>query len=210
MEKLTPPKHWLDKHRPAVIEGLKKAHPDWDDKKCEEMANTTLGNTWYHEMDAKKKKEIVDEKKEPVKKSMFSGVSFGGRQKAHYEGRNIESLRWDPAILAEFYDENGKFEKFVIVTFPEMLKEIGRYDTQCLALMIHSLTENGNVRNSEAVEKFATEIRQREVKAEEARKRAAEASGQRIEGEKPSEPSNWELKRKYLMGKSVMNLALPE
>lgn len=56
---MKPPKKWLEKKRPEVRRGLRKAHPDWSKQKLNQETKETLGHIWYHEMDSNQRYEVL-------------------------------------------------------------------------------------------------------------------------------------------------------
>jgi len=209
-----PPKDWWDKHFPVVRAGLKKAHADWDDKKLDEMARATLGNTWHNEMSTKSKKETREAEgkkygEPPVKKSFMNGLTL--RKALKYQAVQEYEFKTQPVVVADCY-ENGTFKEREIVTAPDVLAAPDRYDVRTFMLMIHALssdTWNNQPKRLELISTLAGELQERAKEEEKARKELEKKAGG-IPEKGAVGPSNWELKDKFFFGKSMIWMPVEE
>ena len=211
---LKPPKIWFDKK----CEEVKKGNPDY----TEEQVHATVGKIWYEEMSKHQKSERRHEEgktygKAPEKsmaKSIIPFLSLAKSQKVIH--RADEQLTGNessiPAIVCEYYDKEGTFEEMRVVTAAEVLESPDKFDSRTFAFLIRNLGKKlsyeygfeDQLKCTQVIIDLAEELESRIKEEKEAR--------EKMKAEQPTVElnNNWQKKKEYFMGKSIMNLPIDD
>jgi hypothetical protein len=217
MRSLKPPREWFDKK----VAEIKKGNPDYSD----EQVNATVGKIWYREMSKHQRGERRHEEgkeygKAPMQKSTSPIPLFGfiRKSRGHNLAAEQEMTNHDssvPAIVCEYFGKDGSFEELRVVTASEVLESPDKYDSKTFALLIRNLGRkliyeyqvDDQLKCTQVIIDLAEELESRIKEEKEARKKLQEENQAK---ETPAFQNNWQKKKEYFMGKSIMNLPLDE
>jgi hypothetical protein len=212
---LKPPREWFEKKRAEI----KKGNPDYTD----EQIDATIGKIWYHEMSKHQRSERRHEegkeygKAPEMKKSIFAFKSMQKSQKVlmHPDNEMMNEQSSIPAIICEHYDKEGTFEEMRVVTAKEVLEKPESFDSRTFAYLIRNLgkklayeyNSDDQLKCTQVIIDLAEELESRIKEEREAKKKLQDSmdTGKPIAFE-----NNWQKKKEYFMGKSIMNLPVNE
>ena len=210
---LKPPKAWFDKK----CEEIKKGNPDYS----EEQVHATVGKIWYQEMSKHQRSERRHEEgkeygKAPgqeVKKSMFNFLAKSQKH-THLAEQGMSSDESSiPAIVCEYYGKEGEFEEMRVVTAAEVLDDPEKFDSRTFGFLIRNLGKklvyeygvDEQLKCTQVIIDLAEELEARIKEEKDARKKLEEERV--IESGSPLQ-NNWQKKKEYFMGKSIMELPI--
>lgn len=213
-----PPKKFWDENYAVIKQGLKEAHPDWEDDKLDEMTRKTLGNTWYNQMSGQKRKATREaEGKEygKAEKSIFNFdmLKSGYGNRPMYRAVRVEQLKWDPAVVVDSYDGDGRFIERCVCTAPELLKAPGKYDKETFRIMLHNLSGERWDDFNKRVQLIIQVAKELDKKCKEEERVRKETEKKRMEDyavKTGEEPPTYNEQKEYFFGKSFIALATDE
>jgi hypothetical protein len=211
---LKPPKDWFERKCAEV----KKGNPDYS----EEQVRATVGKIWYelmskHQRSERRHEEGKDYGKAPMAKSVRLGLfpillkSQKPNIAAATDMNDQESSI--PAIVCEYYGKESEFEEMRVVTAAEVLDDPEKFDSRTFAYLIRNLGKklayeygvDEQLKCTQVIIDLAEELESRIKEEKEARKKLEEERV--IESGSPLQ-NNWQKKKEYFMGKSIMNLPI--
>ena len=210
---LKPPKQWFERKCAEV----KAGNPDY----TEEQVNATVGKIWYKEMSKHEKSERREDEgktygkapEKEMKKSMFPFLAKSQKVVHRAEEQLTAQESSIPAIVCEYFDKEGVFEELRVVTAKEVLEDPEKFDSRTFGLLIRNLGKklsyeygvDDQLKCAQVIIDLAEELEERLREEKDARSKLEE---ERVIGV-PVE-SNWQKKKEYFMGKSIMNLPVDE
>jgi hypothetical protein len=211
---LRPPKQWFDKKCAEV----KAGNPDY----TEEQVNATVGSIWYKEMSKHQKSERREDEgktygkvpEKEIKKSLFPLLMKKSQKVVHRAEEQLTAQESSiPAIVCEYFDKEGVFEELRVVTAKEVLEDPEKFDSRTFGLLIRNLGKklsyeygvDDQLKCAQVIIDLAEELEERLREEKDARSKLEE---ERVIGV-PLE-DNWQKKKEYFMGKSIMNLPVDE
>ena len=212
---LKPPKEWFDKKYAEV----KKGNPDYS----EEQINATVGKIWYQEMSNHQRSERRHEEGKEYGKALEHSMAKSlfpflrkSQKHTHIAEQSMTSEESSiPAIVCEYFDKDGTFDEMRVVTAKEVLESPDKFDSRTFSLLIRNLSKklayeygvDDQLKCTQVIIDLAEELEARIKEEKDARKRLEEE--QKIVSSEPLQ-SNWQKKKEYFMGKSIMELTVDE
>jgi hypothetical protein len=206
---LRPPKQWWDTKYAEV----KKGNPDYDDEKI----RATVGAIWYKEMSKRQRSERREDEgktygkapEKEMKKSFFPFLMAKSQKQKIVAEQNMNNQESSiPAIVCEYYGKEGAFEEMRVVTAAEVLESPDKFNSQTFAFLIRNLGKklsyeygaDDQLKCTQVIIDLAEELESRIKEEKEAR--------EKIKLEMPTAEfnDNWQKKKEYFMGKSIMEL----
>ena len=208
------PAVWWEK---KIVE-IKKKNPDY----TAEQVKATVGKIWNelkskHEKTETRKEECDEHGKAPEKEMAKSFFNLLAKSNVH-RGRNVAEdniLNPEssiPAIVCEYYDKEGTFEEMRVVTAAEVLESPDKFDSRTFALLIRNLGKKlsyeygmeDQLKCTQVIIDLAEELEERIKEEKEEREKM------KLEQPMVELNNNWQKKKEYFMGKSIMNLPVDE
>ena len=209
---LKPPREWFEKKCAEV----KKGNPDYS----EEQVHATVGAIWYKEMSKHQRSERRHEEgkeygkapEQEIKKSLFPFLMKSQKVVHRAEEQLTAQESSIPAIVCEYFDKEGTFEEMRVVTAKEVLEDPDKFDSRTFGLLIRNLGKKlsyefgfeDQLKCTQVIIDLAEELEDRLKEEKEAR--------EKMKAEMPTVElnNNWQKKKEYFLGKSIMNLPIDE
>ncbi len=117
-----------------------------------------------------------------------------------------------PAIVCEYFDKDGTFDEMRVVTAKEVLENPDKFDSRTFSLLIRNLGKKlsyeygfeDQLKCTQVIIDLAEELESRIKEEKEARDKM------KLEQPTVELNNNWQKKKEYFMGKSIMELTVDE
>jgi hypothetical protein len=142
--------------------------------------------------------------------SKISGVTFPLKKskKESYQTLQDYDFKSTPFIVVECYTKEHKFIEMQIHTLKDVLDDPEKYDTRAFTLLMEKLSNSYGVDQVEKLKLIIELASKLKTRVEEERKEAEK--NKEVYTIKPMEPSNYDLKKRFLFGKSILSVDVAE